>query len=223
MQTTAAQKRQLRDVFRQRIAGLSREQREGEAREVCDALLRLKGIAEAPSLLCYLAFGDELNLDHCIRRLLKLKKDVYAPRISGDGRGMEFFRIEGELSDLPLNPYGIREPEAGAAPFRPPRGGLPVPMIIPGLCFDIRGRRLGRGGGFYDRYLERYRSSLFAVAVAYNLQLLPDIPYEPHDAPVDYFIASCIQFDLYPLRSKEGRGGSCCHERKEWKRGKSED
>jgi 5-formyltetrahydrofolate cyclo-ligase len=58
--------------------------------------------------------------------------------------------------------------------------------FVPGLGFDNRGNRLGRGGGYYDRFL--HRQSGFFVAVAYDWQLLDSIPYEAHDAKIDALV-----------------------------------
>ncbi len=77
--------------------------------------------------------------------------------------------------------HGVREP-AGAAPAPP--ADL---VLVPGLAFDARGCRLGRGGGYYDRFLETLgRPRPILCGVCFACQIVPEIPWEPHDARVDY-------------------------------------
>jgi 5-formyltetrahydrofolate cyclo-ligase len=61
-------------------------------------------------------------------------------------------------------------------------------VIVPGLAFDSRGRRLGRGGGFYDRFLSQPDLTAVTCGVALEAQILEDLPREPHDVPVDLLI-----------------------------------
>lgn len=70
-------------------------------------------------------------------------------------------------------------------------------MILPGLAFDQKGHRLGYGGGYYDRYFERFGTDYIKVAVGYDFQLIDEVPYEAHDIPIDIFISDsrCIMID----------------------------
>ena len=65
---------------------------------------------------------------------------------------------------------------------------IPDVLLVPMLAFDLRGYRLGYGGGFYDRTLEKLRAlkKVTAVGVAYHAQMADDVPVGPHDAPLDY-------------------------------------
>lgn len=63
-------------------------------------------------------------------------------------------------------------------------------FLVPGLAFTADGRRLGRGGGFYDRLLPRRRPHCTALGVCFAQQLLPELPCEPHDARVDAVISA---------------------------------
>lgn len=70
-------------------------------------------------------------------------------------------------------------------------------MVLPGLAFDSKGHRLGYGGGYYDRYFERFGTDYTKVAVGYDFQLIDEVPYEAHDIPIDIFISDsrCIMID----------------------------
>jgi 5-formyltetrahydrofolate cyclo-ligase len=92
------------------------------------------------------------------------------------------FRTVTTLSDLSSGRSGIREPVGGAIPDR-----LDL-MLIPGLAFTADGHRLGRGAGFYDRFLSTASGYTVKVGVCFAFQLLPEIPVECHDVKVDALV-----------------------------------
>jgi 5-formyltetrahydrofolate cyclo-ligase len=151
---------------------------------------------------------------------LKTGKRVFAPRVTGQGE-LRFHRVLSAAGPWAEGPFGIREPPAEPPPDGDPAAGspgaepvmgealgpthFPVLVIVPGLAFDTQGHRLGRGGGYYDRFLASpefqgmpeatgstdsvpIRSSRAvgkAVGLCMPLQLLPEIPTEPWDKTVD--------------------------------------
>jgi 5-formyltetrahydrofolate cyclo-ligase len=105
------------------------------------------------------------------------EKEIAFPRSSAGG--LAFF----SGPDLVPGPFGAREP-AGDTPASPPDL-----VLVPGLAFDPAGFRLGRGGGFYDRFLESLPSPRPALCgVGFSGQIVPSIPREPHDARVDFLL-----------------------------------
>ena len=77
--------------------------------------------------------------------------------------------------------WGIPEPREGLEPVPPSRIDA---VVVPGAAFDLDGQRCGYGGGFYDTYLPQTRPSVPRVALAFEAQIVDDIPCEPHDLPV---------------------------------------
>ena len=98
-----------------------------------------------------------------------------------DGKTL-LFRTVSKLSDLCPGKYGIREPAGGAGPER-----LDL-VIVPGLAFTRDGHRLGRGGGFYDRFLTTIPDSTVKVGVCFAFQVILEIPAESHDLKVDALV-----------------------------------
>mgnify|MGYP000201497045 FL=1 len=95
---------------------------------------------------------------------------------------MEFFEITG-FSDLEPGYFGILEPREGCR-----RACCPESVIlVPGAAFSRNGKRLGRGGGFYDRFLEREPKHK-KIAAAYEYQMMETLPSEVHDVPVDMVV-----------------------------------
>lgn len=94
-------------------------------------------------------------------------------------RGLEF--VTG--GDLVAGPHGARTPLGGESA---PSPGL---VLVPGLAFDARGYRLGRGGGYYDRFLESLGEPRpILCGVCFACQIAPEVPREPHDGRVDYLV-----------------------------------
>ena len=90
-------------------------------------------------------------------------------------------------TDLVAGHYGILEPRGELAGLRPPYDGDRRMMwLIPGLGFDMKGHRLGRGGGYYDRLLSG--ATGMKTGVGYDCQIFDAIPCEPHDIGVDYVV-----------------------------------
>jgi 5-formyltetrahydrofolate cyclo-ligase len=101
---------------------------------------------------------------------------VSYPRCEG---GTLSFRPVSALSELVLGRFGIREPVAG-----PALAQLDL-IVVPGLAFTAEGSRLGRGAGFYDRFLSTIPATTVKIGVCFKFQRVSDLPQEPHDVKMD--------------------------------------
>ena len=124
----------------------------------------------------YLASPSEISIDQFIEHALDRGVRAVAPR--WNGKAYELAELTG-LDDgrLRPGPMGIREPAE-------PRIVSPECVdtwIVPGLAFTKDGKRLGYGGGWYDRLMAKARDNAVRLAVAYTFQIVDDIPDEPHD------------------------------------------
>lgn len=122
----------------------------------------------------YAALPDEVPTDLLLRELLRRGHPILLPRIATVD-----FAVCTERSALVEGPFGIREPpaRASASPLAP--DDL---ILVPGVAFDERGGRLGRGGGWYDRALAAHAGEVFGIA--FEFQLVPAVPVEPWDRRV---------------------------------------
>lgn len=107
------------------------------------------------------------------------------------GNDLRLFRLE-SLEELQPQTMGILEPKAELVEiadrkFEPKNLDL---VLVPGLGFDLEGQRIGRGGGFYDRFLAELPQNVLKIALAFETQLLPSgrIPVEKHDQRVDTIV-----------------------------------
>jgi 5-formyltetrahydrofolate cyclo-ligase len=135
---------------------------------------------EARVLFFYAPLPEELDIWPQVEDSLKVGKIVCLPRFDQSTGHYQAFCIEDLTSDLVTGRFGIREP--GEACAGVPLNQLDL-VLVPGVAFDLRGRRLGRGKGFYDRLLAD--AGGLKCGVAFDEQIVTEIPVEPHDVSVD--------------------------------------
>lgn len=127
----------------------------------------------------YAALPDELPLACVLASVRAAGKTPLWPRVLPDGR-MVFARAD-RVEELRPGRYGVHEPSAAAAVESL---GPDVLALVPGVAFDARGGRLGRGGGIWDRALADAIGAV-AFGVGYELQIIERLPREAHDRPLD--------------------------------------
>ncbi|MBP1564456.1 MAG: 5-formyltetrahydrofolate cyclo-ligase [Oscillospiraceae bacterium] len=133
--------------------------------------------------LVYVSFRDEVDTKELIEYLLSSGGKVAVPRCYDNGR-MEFFVIS-SLENLRTSAYGILEPEDDER-FRVTDFENSL-CIVPGLAFDSSGMRIGYGGGYYDRFLEKHEN-MISVGFCYDSLIEKSVLTEKHDRKVDYII-----------------------------------
>lgn len=167
---------------------LSTEERERTSKSICaklgsdNAIIDATGpLAGGGAVAVYLASPDEIDLSDFIREMLNRGVDVVSPRWNGET--YELARLRGlSEGDLRRGPMNILEP-AESEIVNPSEVAV---WIVPGLAFTKDGRRLGYGGGWYDRLLGSARENALKIGVAYEFQILDDLPCEPHDIMLNY-------------------------------------
>lgn len=139
------------------------------------------------TMLCFVSMAEEVITDPIIKTGLREGKTVALPRLRNGE--MDFHIIP--RWDIPwdIHSYGMKEPPA-SYPIFDPNGYSQheVLMVTPGLGFDQEGGRLGRGGGFYDKYLDRYHHNLLTFAVCFHFQLVEWVPTVEHDCSINGII-----------------------------------
>ena len=114
--------------------------------------------------------------------LAKRRKRVYLPRIVNNA-SLAFFSISTE-APMVLNRFGIAEPLGGGL-WKPKPSDI---IVVPGLCFDLLGYRVGYGRGYYDRYLKKLSLYVLRVGIAYDYQVVGSIIKDPWDQPMDLVV-----------------------------------
>ena len=186
MQLEGFDKAALRREMKARRKELAADAKAAADAAICEKLMSRRDIGEAvdPSkggspLAVYLASSDEIDIDSFIERMLRAGVEVVAPRWNGETYVLA--RLKGlGAKNLRRGPMGIREP-VDADAVEP---GKVFAWIVPGLAFTRGGRRLGYGGGWYDRFLSAAPEGAVKIGVAYSFQIVDDLPSDPHDIPV---------------------------------------
>jgi 5-formyltetrahydrofolate cyclo-ligase len=130
-----------------------------------------------PVVSGYSAIGEELDPAPLLERLKAEGATIVLPRVEPSGQ-LTFRRPE----KMEKGPFGLSQPSPAAEELRPNL------MLAPLLAFDLRGRRLGYGKGYYDRAVAQLRATgrIFYLGLAYAQQQADVVPHEPHDALLDW-------------------------------------
>lgn len=188
METTKCpDKKTIRRAILEQRDQLSEAQKQRASILITDRLLGHQWYYQSGRVLAYAAFGSELNLDMLLQEILDSGKELYLPRVMGEN--LVFARVN-SLEELEQGYKGIREPALEKC--RDGSNDIYVYdkeaaqkdlLIMPGVAFDIYGNRIGYGKGFYDRFLaDKEPLRLRSIAVAYEMQVLPQVPYNEQDS-----------------------------------------
>ncbi|NLE29752.1 MAG: 5-formyltetrahydrofolate cyclo-ligase [Phycisphaerae bacterium] len=178
------EKLRVRKELRQQLRDLPTEQRDQWSRQITDRLLALPEYQHAQTIMAFFSFSTEYDTAPLIRHALSEKKAICAPRV--------------DWSTWRMSPVLVSDPDQ----FTKDDRGLMEPtgdriadletidlIIIPGLAFDLTGRRLGRGAGFYDRFLSQIQlRHAIRLAPIFDLQLIPTVPADQHDQLIDIIL-----------------------------------
>jgi len=186
-----AKKREVRRRIRTLLEELPAARIRSGSLAVSAALFASAFWREAAWVFCFMTVPGEVDTQGILKRAWAEGKQAGIPRI----RAAEilFHAYAPQSGPLISNRYGIAEPPPSwplLTPEQAPPGGLLV--VCPGLAFDRQGRRLGRGGGYYDRFLESLRArpglSFTALGVCLREQLLDSLPAADHDQRLDALV-----------------------------------
>jgi 5-formyltetrahydrofolate cyclo-ligase len=176
-------KRELRLVFKARIAALSSGDRNRQEQALAEQLAGLPGLSSAETVLMYVpALPEEPRTIELFSYAYAVNKRVVCPRVDRPSRSLRLFEVSCPATDLRPGAMGIPEPGERLPEVQPAAIDW---ALVPGLAFDCRGFRLGRGAGYYDRLIPRLRSDAICWAVCFSCQLVSELPVEPHDQPLN--------------------------------------
>lgn len=174
-------KKILRQQIRMALAELTDQEKAWSDRELTTRFLEHPALEKAQTVLLYYGVGLEVATETIITQLLAQGKTVCLPKCLPEFQ-MQAQAITG-LDDLEPDVYHIPAPKEACPVVE--RGDIDL-ILVPGLCFDSRGGRLGQGGGYYDRYLEDYEGVTMGLCREDFFQI--NLPREPFDAWVRYVL-----------------------------------
>lgn len=180
----AIDKSALRTSARAARAAMSVAERAAASTRIVARLERMPEMRRARTVLLYAASRAEADPAGLLPHLHVRGIRTLYPRVRDDH--LELIAVD-DLTSLQAGYRGIAEP-AGAA-----TGPSAVDLaVVPGVAFDPAGGRLGQGGGHYDRLLAAIPRAALRVGVCFACQVVPRVPREPHDAPVDVVVTERV-------------------------------
>lgn len=173
--TIEPEKAVVRAQVRAALQALTDEKRRAASAAVCRHL-RQTIFQTAQTLLFYAPLPGEVDVWPLLKAALASGKTVSLPRFDAATGKYEARVLGRRAGEMVVGAFGIREPSARCSLLAPARADW---ILVPGLAFDQRGQRLGRGRGYYDRLLLEIAGR--RCGVAFDQQVLAVVPSEPHD------------------------------------------
>jgi 5-formyltetrahydrofolate cyclo-ligase len=174
------QKKDIRSEVRRRIKLLSGSEMAAAAESIFSKIEQLDIFGKAECIALFAAMNDEVPTAVALDRWPQLGKRVVVPRVEGDI--MRFYDYSPE--QMRTGAFGILEPE-GDNECVPEEIDL---IIVPARAFTRAGERLGRGGGFYDKYMSKAEFRASKVGIAFECQIFDSLPCDSHDIRVDHVV-----------------------------------
>ena len=178
------EKEATRQAVREAIAALSDPERADASRRIAERVTSLEAYRQARTVMLFLSMADEVDTRPILDDALRRGVSVAAPRVVRGTRDMVARPVRDPEQDVAPGAWGIPEPVRGT-PIAPDEIEF---VLVPGLAFDRFGRRLGRGAGFYDRFMSADGFSAFRCAVAFDCQIVAAVPVDSHDMPVQCIV-----------------------------------
>jgi len=176
----------LKQEIEKKLNALSEKEKKKRSRLIEDRLFGFANFLESRIALLYINQPLEVYTDRILKRCFEFNKLVILP-VFGETSEIRLVKVKNLKTDLIRTAEGIFTPDADRCQ------GVPIDCIdiaiIPGLVFDEKGGRIGSKGGFYNRLIPKLPITTRKVALAYEDQIVPQVPMEPNDKFVDIIIS----------------------------------
>jgi 5-formyltetrahydrofolate cyclo-ligase len=182
-------KQQLRSEIAGKRKAVDESLLESASREIISNLISTTAFKTSSTIALYMAIRGEINLNNLFGICWKAGKKTCIPVYNDIKKQYEMALVTRE-TQFTTGHYGIKEPE-NPTPMALKDIDL---MVVPGAAFDRTGNRLGRGGGYYDRFL--FGFSGVSVAVSFDFQVIPSVPTDSHDEAVDLIVTNSEIIDV---------------------------
>ncbi|MFK7759166.1 MAG: 5-formyltetrahydrofolate cyclo-ligase [Phycisphaerales bacterium] len=193
----------MREALKSSLESMCMESRARLSSELCHQITSSDLFKQARTILVYASLPEEVSLDTLIVEGVNQSKTVCVPRMSWGSKTMEMVQIRNLDEDLEKIRYGLRAPPEHLPPL--PNAKITL-ALIPGLGFDRDGHRLGRGAGFYDRWIQSRRDlaqdtlgkskdcPITVMGVCFDQQIVDLVPTDEHDQQMDQVVTPTTQY-----------------------------
>ena len=185
-------KARLRHEMLAKRDALSAEERLKKSDEVASRLFKQPDIIKAKNIFVYVSFRSEVDTYSMINAFIEQGKTVSVPFVDMKKKSMISCRIKSQKNDLTPGTFGVPEPVPEKIdPVSPAELDI---TLVPGAVFGQDGSRIGYGGGFYDRFLQKNKVKSYALA--FDLQIVDSAPFDLlTDMKVDYIVTEKRVFE----------------------------
>jgi 5-formyltetrahydrofolate cyclo-ligase len=188
MTSIAESKKALRARITAALAAMPAQDRAAASGRLGERLWAEPRFLKARSVFWYVSMPEEVDTRPLVRRCLAEGRSVSAARVVPGAGVIEARELKAWDGSFIAGPFGILEPDPAVTRVVAPSEIDCV--IVPGLAFDREGYRLGRGKGYYDRFLSGLGPRAARIALAFEFQITDRVPREPHDQTVDLVLSA---------------------------------
>ena len=182
-----------KEVLRKNILKIRKfieeEERIQKSQSIISTLTNLEEYKNSETIMCYIDFKGEVITSDILNSDINRNKTICVPIISNAEDGSRHIIasvLKDTESELCKGCFGIMEPKSEYIRLLEPQKIDLV--IVPGVVFDEKRNRIGFGAGFYDRFLRNVRNDCVKVGLAYEFQVVDDVPVNDFDIPMDIII-----------------------------------
>ena len=192
-------KNHYREQAKMACKQLTESEKNHAHQQIYQQLFALPEFIKAKTILAYVGYQHEFDTYELLTSCLKLEKQLLLPKVNRHDSTLQLYHISNLANDLVPGYANVLEPKEEAAVFQK---NEPIDVIItPAVAFDRKGQRLGRGMGFYDRFLMAHQKSI-VIGLAYEEQVFDQIPAEKHDQPIDILLTPTRLFRFDHLKNR---------------------
>ena len=190
MKTIDDEKKELRSYMRFTLAAFKEtQQHEQFSLNAMNHFLESPLYRYAPLILAFVSTGTEIDTHTLLKRMLDDKKNVAIPETTDTSMTFRLLSHNTPLNkQLRRGNFGIEEPVKSLKPIKPESLPAGTVILVPGLAFSEDGSRLGKGKGYYDRYIEHIPLETVLVGYTFQLQITETVPCGDFDRKVDYIV-----------------------------------
>ncbi len=182
------QKQRLRQEILEKLNNIPKEDKEKRVKRLKEKLFSLEEFKKAKCVMFYVSKHYEVDTHEMIDESIGMGKKVVVPITLKEEKTLRPSELKDRELELIKSHYGIHEPHERH--IRPVALGEVDLMVVPGLAFDKSGHRLGHGGGYYDRFLENTPRSVTTVGLAFDFQVVEELPRHSTDIPLKRILVS---------------------------------
>lgn len=180
-------KSSLRKYYLELLKKQASKDREAKSRLIEEKLFELEAFRKAKTILFYASLPGEVNTFAMITKAIEFKKHICLPIVVEHQRKM-IPTLTNAVAHLENGPLGTLQPHHD--PSLEVNSEEIDAVVVPGLAFDRSNNRLGRGAGYYDRFLSSLPRHTTTIGLAFDFQMTDSLPVEEHDVPLSVVIAS---------------------------------